>query len=150
MRYELFAAPLLLVVSIIVLFALGFFFLYRTQKLIYKSHRANGTVIDLKHQAGEGSGTYSPVVRFTALDGREIEFVERWSQSPPRFQIGDEVLVLYNPQNFQKARVFTTNREMYYSTWLFLGLGGVFLLCGLLMAAVFGTLFYFLGGPGQR
>ena len=147
MKFELYGPISLSFAMIVAFLALGFFFFFRTQRLIFKSHRATGVVIDLKRRHSSGRGpSFSPVVRFTALDGSEIEFVERWSHRPPRFQIGEEVLVLYNPKNFQKARVFTSNIEMYFTSWLFLGLGSVFLLVLVLIAIVSALAAFFLEG----
>ena len=142
MKFEFYAPILLLVVGIIWMLGQGFFFLYRTRRIINNYHRAEGKVMALEARESDTAGSYSPFVRFTARDGREIEFLESRASTNPDFQVGQQVTVLYNPKNFNQARLLTSKWEMYYSAILLLGLGTVFLLSGVLMAVVFGALYF--------
>jgi hypothetical protein len=52
-----------------------------------------------------GRATYSPVIIFTANDGREIEFNDPVSSRPAGYSIGDHVEVLYDWQDHSRARL---------------------------------------------
>jgi len=153
MKYQYFLPIIALVsLSIILIFlVLGSYFCFKTRRKIKHWNRAKGIVIELVAK-GHGSGhrLYSPKVRFTGPNNKEIEFIEYWQSHPPRFKVGEEVTVLFHPQKINKACVLMSQRIMYYPGWLFLLLGGVFLLVGILLASVFGVAYYFLGAPGQR
>lgn len=153
MEYEQFVPLIALLILFIIAFflALGVYFSFRTRKKIKYWNRAKGVVIELVAKGwGGGHRLYSPKVRFTAKDGSEPEFIEYWQSHPPRFRVGEEVTVLYDPKDLSKACVFMKSSIMYYPGWLFLLLGGVFLLLFGLVAVVFGVAFYYLGAPGQR
>jgi hypothetical protein len=65
-------------------------------------------------------------VRFRAIDGSEIEFTEALSTRPPGYEIDEQVTVLYDPENYQRARVFKTKWRLYYYALLCGGLGTIF------------------------
>jgi hypothetical protein len=60
------------------------------------------------------------------MDGSEIEFTESLSTRPPGYEINEQVTVLYDPENYQQARVFKTKWRLYYYALLFGGLGSIF------------------------
>ncbi|MGZ9235889.1 MAG: DUF3592 domain-containing protein, partial [Anaerolineales bacterium] len=64
--------------------------------------------------------------RFKAIDGSQIEFTEALSTRPPGYEVNEEVTVLYDPHNYQRARVFKTKWRLYYYALLFGGLGSIF------------------------
>jgi hypothetical protein len=47
---------------------------------------------------------YSPVVRFFAVDGSQVECTEFIRRHPAGFAIGQQVEVLYDRTNFKRAR----------------------------------------------
>lgn len=76
------------------------------------AERTQGVVTELVWQARTGRGarrrsvgTAHPVVRFQTADGAVIEFRSRVGSSPPSYQVGDEVPVLYRPENPRDARI---------------------------------------------
>jgi len=79
-----------------------------------------------KGSAEGGGSMYSPKIKFTDTMGREIEFTENWSSNRPDFQIGDEVIVLYDPANPQKARRGGKKWKFFFIAWLLGGLGLLF------------------------
>ena len=66
-----------------------------------------------------------------APDNRQIQFTEQNYYYPPRYRIGEEVEVMYDPQNFQKARVWSDRSEMNYPAAYPLITGLVFILVSL-------------------
>ena len=62
--------------------------------------RAVGTVIDIEAKPREpGESTqFVPVVEFVAADGETYEIVPTWSSSPPAYDLGESVTVVYDPR----------------------------------------------------
>lgn len=138
MKYEILFPFLILVITVAVLLIIGFVLLFKTRKIIKHWHQTTGIVVGEKEVDADDAGTlFVPIVRFTTLDDTEIQFVEMTSYDLPRYKVEERVKVYYNPQNFHKARVFTTNYKMYYWTGFFLGLGTVFLLMGILLGIMY-------------
>ena len=74
------------------------------------------------------STTYAAQVRFTTKDGSTVTFQEGFSSNPAAHQVGDKVKVLYDPSNYQNARV-----DDFMNTWFLpLLLGGMGLIFGLI------------------
>jgi hypothetical protein len=91
---------------------------------------ANGTVTDLFQGSDSDGGTvYYPRVRFVTQSGDTIEFTGSNGTSPPAFEVGETVSVLYDPISPGNARIDT-----FFQLWftaLILGfLGLVFTAVG--------------------
>jgi hypothetical protein len=109
----------------------------RVRSFLSKAVETRGTVTasEYKGQADDGGGSmYSPKIKFTDRMGREYEFTENWSSNRPDFKLGDEVIVLYDPANPQKARRGGKKWKFYFITWLLGGLGLLF--SGILLIVV--------------
>lgn len=83
--------------------------------LLAVAQRTDGTVIRLVHnvQQGRNRGSVAPVVEFH-LDGQRHEFQSWLSTSPPQFDVGDKVTVLYDPNDLQRCRI-----DSFVTLWLF-------------------------------
>lgn len=94
---------------------------------------ATGTVVDLVRQRSDSDGrttyTYAPVVEWSDPAGTRQEFVGSVASSPPSYERGERVAVLYPPGKPGRARIADfTNR--YFMPLIFGGLGAVFALVG--------------------
>ena len=89
------------------LFVLIAVFLYiRTKNFLGKAQEVKGTVIQMVYsEDSEGGGGYAPIYQFKTLEGQDIEIQDGLSSNPPRFKVGQEVKVLYDPENPRKARL---------------------------------------------
>jgi Protein of unknown function (DUF3592) len=105
----------------------------RTRGLLRSGARAQGTVVGAEQETSQGKDFttyyYHPVVRFTAPDGRQVEFTSAMgSQRAP--DLGVSVPVRYRPDNPQQAEL---DRAVMWVLPAAFGLvGGL----GLLVAAV--------------
>lgn len=102
----------------------------RTRGLLESGAQAQGTVVDVeKDTSSGGSTTYNPVVRFTAADGRTVEFTSAvgYSRKP---DIGGAVPVRYRPGDPEQAEI--DRATMWMIPAAFGLVGGL----GLLVAAV--------------
>ena len=107
-----------------------------TRAFIATAKHAPGTVTELvpKRDKDDGSVTYTPVVMFEAASGASVSFTSSFSSSPPAYDVGEKVDVLYSPDNPNEARI-----NGFGSLWLGpIIMGGI----GALFAAIgFGILF---------
>lgn len=99
------AAGILLVMG--VLFAgIAAYIFYQDYALEKNGVQVEGTVISLAmSQDDDGSTSYAPVVRFTSQGGREFTFTGNVYSSPPAYQTGQKVTVLYPTDRPGEAKV---------------------------------------------
>jgi hypothetical protein len=95
-----------------VLLVLAAFFTWRTSSFIQRSQSAPGRVTALEPVTGQDSGSnrtinYAPVFSFKAADSKTYSVTSSTSSNPPGFEVGDDVTVLYNPEDPQQARINT-------------------------------------------
>ena len=105
-----------------------------SRQFVASAHTAQGTVVELIESRDSDGSTYKPVVRFTAVDGREVTYTESFSGNPPPYEVGETVEVLFNTDKPHKARI-----KGFMSLWLGSTiLGGM----GLIFAAIGGGIFF--------
>ena len=91
---------------------------------------ADGVVVaNTETRSGRNNSvSYAAQVRFTTKDGTTVTFKEGFSSNPPAHKVGDKLKVLYDPSNYQNARV-----DDFMNTWFLpLLLGGMGLIFGLI------------------
>ncbi|MCI0448391.1 MAG: DUF3592 domain-containing protein [Chlorobi bacterium] len=123
--YLIFGANALLSFTML---AIGIISYVRTKRFLTAAIETRGKVVDKVYQgsADGGGAMYSPKIIFTDRMGQEIEFTENWSSNHPDFQIGDEVIVLYDPSNPKKARRGGKKWKFFFIAWLIGGMGILF------------------------
>jgi hypothetical protein len=116
----------------------GIYSFLSTRAFLRQAVPAEGAVIDLTAawDSEDGSYTYYPRVRFRTPDGRAVEFTSDVGSSPPAFEVGEPVRVLFDPANPARARI-----DSFVQLWLLpLILGGIGLVFGFFgAAATFGA-----------
>lgn len=104
----------------------GVFLFIRTKIFIGKALEVKGNVIQLVFSQGsEDGGGYSPVYQFKTLEGQDIVIQDSLSSNPPGFRVGQEIQVLYDPENPRKARIKKW-MNLYFMPVLFGVLGLIF------------------------
>ncbi len=100
----------------------------RAKRFLSKAIETRGTVVEevYKGQSDGAGGMYSPRIRFNDSMGKPYEFTENWSGNRPDFKIGDEVIVLYDPAQPEKARRGGKKWKFFFIAWLLGGLGLLF------------------------
>ncbi|MBU0578288.1 DUF3592 domain-containing protein [Patescibacteria group bacterium] len=104
----------------IALIAAGFIFLKNTNDFIKQSTSAPGIVIDM-----EGYDTYKPIVEFITETGEVITFAGSVSSDPPAYSVGEEVEVLYIPDNPQRAEI-KSFLQLWFMPLIMGGIGIIF------------------------
>jgi len=125
---------------------IGVFLFIRTRIFIGKAQEVKGTVIQMVYSrtsssSGSGGG-YAPIYQFKTLDGQNIVIQDSVSSNPPRFQVGQEIDVLYESGNPQKARI-NKWMNLYFAPVLLGGMGLIF--GGVGIAIVFPQVLEMLG-----
>ena len=125
---------------------IGVFLFIRTRIFIGNAQAAKGTVIQMVYSrtsssSGSGGG-YAPVYQFRTLDGQTIMIQDSLSSNPPQFQVGQEIDVLYESGNPQKARI-NKWMNLYFVPVLLGGMGLIF--GGVGIAIVFPQVLEMLG-----
>lgn len=100
--------PIVLVVAL-ALFGGGTYFAEFQARLVMDGESASGVVIDLERGSSTSSGssrpTWFPIVRFETPDGQSVTFRHRTGQSPPAYEKGDGVPVIYLPDAPDQALI---------------------------------------------
>jgi hypothetical protein len=108
------------------LFAIGAFLFIRTRIFLGKAQEVQGTVVQMVwSSSSDGGGGYSPVYQFRTISGQMITVQDSLSSSPPMFQVGQIIDVLYDPENPQNARI-KKFWSLYFVTILLCGMGFIF------------------------
>ena len=85
---------------------LALFFLLRTRRFLATAKEARGTVIQMVYSSSsDGGGGYSAIYQFKTLDGQSVTKQDSLSSNPPRFRVGQEINVLYEPGDPSKAYI---------------------------------------------
>lgn len=74
--------------------------------------------------------SYAPLIEFKDRSGKKIE-IKGIASSPPRYQIGQQVAILYPENNPEKA-VIDSFLEKWLLIVIMIGFGLILLICGLL------------------
>ena len=95
---------------------------------------ARGEVIAMSRRSSDDGDTYAPVVRFTDDRGVAQEFVSRTSSNPPSYSRGEQIDILYAPDNPGDAII-----DDFFSRW---GLSSILGFMGLIFGGVGGGLLF--------
>src|SRR5438128_2302331 len=76
------------------LILIGLLFYFKMRRPFSNALQAPGLVVDQEEYESDGV-TYSPIVKFTAQDGRERTFTDAVASYPALFKVGEEVRVYY-------------------------------------------------------
>ena len=112
------------------LLAWGGYLASRTAAFVGSAGAAEGTVVAFVQTTSTDGPTYQPIVAFTPASGGPRKLTSDMGASPPAYDVGDKVTVLYDPADPGDARIEST-----FALW-----GGAIILCGV------GTAFAAVGG----
>lgn len=117
---------------------LGSWMAYKSSRdFLEKAVSTQGTVVDFVKVRGSSSTTFRPVVQFITGQGQEVEFISSTGRSRPSFTVGQQVDILYLPENPEDAKF--NNYSDLWSIALVTGvMGGVFFSVGAIIFLVGG------------
>ncbi|MBD2441068.1 DUF3592 domain-containing protein [Nostoc sp. FACHB-110] len=112
----------------------GIFIALNTHSFVAKGISTQGTVIDLvRHTSRDSNGrrstAYYPVVKFTPNSGDPVTFEANSGSNPPAHQRGQQIDILYNPQEPEAATINSWFNFWFLPT-MFIGMGSLFVVIG--------------------
>jgi hypothetical protein len=108
------------------LLVIGLFFFMRIRRFLASAKEVKGTVIQMAYRSSSDSGGgYAAVYQFRTLDGKTIVAQDSLTTNPPRHKVGQELDVLYDPEDPNRAYI-KSFMSLYFLPALLGGLGVVF------------------------
>ncbi|HLB50138.1 MAG TPA: DUF3592 domain-containing protein [Anaerolineales bacterium] len=130
----LIVGPFLVVFGAILLIV-GWGWYSKTNEWAAAGGTAIGTVVEMKqYEKTTDNGTsimYQPVIEFRTETGEVIVYTDPTSTSSPRHQIGDQVEIVYD-RNFPTNARENNFLSLHFPDAIVMGMGGFFLLMGLI------------------
>jgi hypothetical protein len=114
--------PAIFMFAGLLFFAIGSGMTMRQRTLEKQGIEAQGVVIDLQENYDSDGSTYTPVVQFKTKSGQSIEFASSYSSSPPAYDVGESVTVVYPPNNPAEAIIKSDGQFLHI---IFMLLGGI-------------------------
>jgi hypothetical protein len=114
--------PAIFMLAGLLFFAIGSGMTMRQRTLEGQGIEAPGVVVDLQENYDSDGSTYTPVVQFQTSSGQSIEFVSSYSSSPPAYDVGETVTVVYPPDNPSEAIIKGDGQMLHI---IFMLLGGI-------------------------
>lgn len=118
--------PLHMIIGLFFL-SLGLYGIYESVAFNHVAGRAEGTVVAFKKRQNGTHVTYRPIVKWRAPNRQIHSFENSFGTSPPAYDIGESIEVLYAPDDYTDARIGG------YASWL-----------GTTISIIFGVVFIFL------
>lgn len=120
--------PIYLILFGLIFFGIGAGLTYRQRVLENQGSAAQGEVTNLVTSCDDDGCTYKPVVHFKTESGKDVSFTSTYSSSPPSYDIGETIQVIYSPENPEKAVI---KGEGQVFRIIFMIVGGIVMTLGL-------------------
>ena len=120
--------PIYVIFFGLIFFGIGAGLTYRQRVLENQGGEAQGEVTNLVTSCDDDGCTYKPVVHFITESGKNVSFTSTYSSSPPAYDVGESVQVIYSPENPEKAVI---KGEGLWFRIIFMIVGGVIISLGL-------------------
>jgi hypothetical protein len=118
--------------------ATGYFFLSlglsaqaRYRKTLASAERTEGVVIEMRRDHTLDDIFDYPVVRFTTVEGRQVDFEASIRRNPPKHKVGDKVPVYYQRADPKQADIVGTE-SFGYDMFVVFGVLALLMLFGIL------------------
>lgn len=95
----------------------------RQRALENQGIEVQGMVVDLQENYDSDGSTYAPVVQFKTNSGQSVEFVSSYASSPPDYDVGEPVIVVYSPEKPESA-IIKGDGQFLHSIFMLVG-GGI-------------------------
>ena len=120
--------PVFIILFGLVFFGVGAGLSYKYFTLQRNGEQTQGQVVGLSEQCDDDGCAYAPVVSFKTRDGTETYYRSNYFSSPPAYDVGERVTVIFDPENPEKAAV---KGEGSTFRIIFMTVGGVITIFGL-------------------
>ena len=132
-KQSLSGAPIILFLVGLVFFGVGGGLTYH--QFIFKMNalQAPGEVISLSESCDDDGCYYYPMVRFSTYTGESVSYQSSFGSYPPEHEIGETVQIFYKSENPENAIIAGEGGILRI---IFMGVGGVILLAGIILFGV--------------
>ena len=112
--------------------SIGAFAFLRRLRFLRTAHTTSGVVneVILKHLVDGHS--YQPKITFTTQTGETVSLPSVRMSNPPRFRVGQEVPVVYDPSNPYRAYIRSFS-YLWFVSLLFGGIGSLLFILGIIL-----------------
>ena len=105
------------------------------------AQHATGTITEMEERVDSDGGVgYYPHFTFAKADGAPVEIVSNVGRQPPSFEVGEQVPVLFSPNDPKGAKIATTF-QVYGIAIILLIIGAIFVPLGFLARYLKGRYF---------
>lgn len=108
-------------------FAIGSGLTYQQRTLEKQGIEAQGVVVGLQENYDSDGSAFRPVVQFKTANGQSVEFVSSYSSSPPAYDVGEPVIVVYLPEEPLNAIIKGDGQLLHI---ILMAVGGIFAAVG--------------------
>lgn len=115
--------------------SLGGFLFLRRLRFLRTICATSGVVEKVRLVHLVDGNAYQPKITFTTQTGENVVLTSVGLSNPPRFRVGQEVPVVYDPSNPHKARI-RSFASLWFASLFFGGLGSLFLLIALMLMLI--------------
>lgn len=122
--------PAILIFSGLLFFTIGSGLTYKQRTAESQGIETQGVVVDMQENYNSDGSTYTPVVQFKTISGQSVEFVGSYSSSPPAYEIGQSVTVVYPADGLEKAVIKGDGQILHI---IFMAVGGIDALVGMIL-----------------
>jgi hypothetical protein len=119
--------PFIFLLFGLLFFAIGSGLTYRQRTFEKQGIEAQGVVVGLQENRDSDGSTYTTVVQFKTASGQSVEFVSSYSSSPPAYEVGELVIVIYQSQEQEHAIIMGDGQLLHV---IFMLVGGVIVTIG--------------------
>jgi len=125
--------PIYIILFGLVFFGVGGGLTYRQITFRQDALEASGAVMGFSENCDDDGCSYTPRVDFVTQAGQQISYWSSYSSNPPAYDLGEEVVVYYKPDNPEKAMI---KGEGGVFRVIFMAVGGAVMLGGMAFFAV--------------
>lgn len=115
-------SPLIFLLFGLLFFAIGSGLTYRQRSMEKQGIEAQGVVVGLQENSDSDGSTYAPVVQFKTASGQSVRFISSYYSSPPAYDVGEAVVVVYPPEKPENAIIKGDGQLLHI---IFMLLGGI-------------------------
>jgi hypothetical protein len=86
----------------------SYFWVQKRFAFLARAQSSDGVVVDMAESSGSDSTTWAPIVEYTpqqSWTAAPVRFKHPVSSSPPSWNVGDRVRVLYDPESVESAMI---------------------------------------------
>jgi uncharacterized Tic20 family protein len=103
-----------------------------TRNFLNKAEKTHGTVLEIVERRTSDGTMYYPVYSFVDIYGTEHKIYSKSGSYPPRYEVGDPISILYDPENPKEIKM-----DSFVSLWMGTIVAGVLGIIPFLIGAVF-------------